>query len=47
MTIRKNHEGAYVISDIVDGYLMTRMFYGYTKQEAIRLFIQARREARK
>jgi hypothetical protein len=47
MTIRKNHEGAYVITDLVDGHLMTRMFYGYTKREAISLFIQARREARR
>ena len=38
MTIERNHEGAYVISDIVAGYLVTRRYYGYTKREAIRMF---------
>lgn len=38
MTIEKNQAGAYVISDIVGGYLVTRQYYGYTKREAMRLF---------
>jgi hypothetical protein len=38
VSIDKNHEGAYVISDIVSGYLVTRRYYGYTKREALRLF---------
>lgn len=38
MTIEKNREGAYVISDIVSGYLVTRSYYGYTKRESVRLF---------
>ena len=38
MTIEKNREGAYVISDIVSGYLVTRSYYGYTKRDAVRLF---------
>ena len=38
MTIEKNREGAYVISDIVSGYLVTRSYYGHTKREAVRLF---------
>lgn len=38
MNIEKNGEGAYVISDIVSGYLVTRSYYGYTKRESVRLF---------
>ena len=38
MTVEKNREGAYVISDIVSGYLVTRSYYGYTKRESVRLF---------
>lgn len=40
LTITKNAYGAYVISALVDGYLMTRQFYFYTKREATRLFLQ-------
>ena len=39
ISINKNTEGAYVISAIVSGYLMTRIFYYYTKREAARLFL--------
>lgn len=38
MTVGRNYEGAWVISAIVDGYLVTRRYYGYTKREAVRLF---------
>lgn len=38
MNISKNSEGAWVISDVVNGYLMTRRYYGYTLVESIRLF---------
>ena len=38
MSIDKNSEGAWRISDIIDGYLVTRRYYGYTKREAIKLF---------
>lgn len=38
MTVSKNHEGAYVISDIVNGYLVVKRYYGYTKREAIKLY---------
>jgi hypothetical protein len=38
VSIDKNSEGAWRISDIVDGYLVTRRYYGYTKREAVRLF---------
>ncbi len=38
MLIERNYEGAWIISDIVAGYFITRRYYGYTKMEAIRLF---------
>jgi hypothetical protein len=38
MTIEKNSEGAWVISDEVGGYLVTRRYYFYTKREAASLF---------
>ena len=38
MTIDKNAEGAWRITDIVDGYLVTRVYYFYTKKEALKLF---------
>ncbi len=30
--------GAWVVSDIVGGYLTTRTYYGYTRSEAVRKF---------
>lgn len=38
MSIEKNYSGAYVISDVVNGYLVTKQYYGYTKREAVALF---------
>jgi len=39
MTIEKvKHNGALIISDIIDGYLVSKTYYGYTKKEAIKLF---------
>jgi hypothetical protein len=38
MTIERNFEGAWIISDIVGGYSVTRKYYGYTKQQARQLF---------
>ena len=38
MSVERNYEGAYVISDIVNGYLVTKRYYGYTKREAVALF---------
>lgn len=35
MTVTKNYAGAWVISDLVDGYLVTKTFYLYSKAEAI------------
>jgi hypothetical protein len=33
-----NYNGTWVISDIVDGYLVTRKYMGYTKKEAVDMF---------
>jgi len=38
MNIEKNIYGAYVISKDVNGILITRQYYYYTKKEAIKLF---------
>jgi len=38
MTIEKTVEGAYRITAIIGGYLVTRRYYGYTKKEAVKLF---------
>lgn len=38
MTIEKNHSGAWIISTIWQGYLVTRSYYFYTKREAVRQF---------
>lgn len=39
LTIEKNRQGAWVVSALVSGYLMTRQFYYYTKKESARLFL--------
>lgn len=38
MTITRDHRGAYVISAIVRGYLVTRQYLGYSRREAIAEF---------
>ena len=38
MSVDKNAEGAWRVSDIVGGYLVTRVYYFYTKREAIKRF---------
>jgi hypothetical protein len=42
MTIERTFQGAWRISEIVNGYLFTRQFFGYTKKEAIAAFKEAR-----
>ena len=37
MTFQKNHDGTLVISEVIDGYLVTKRFIGYNKTEATRL----------
>lgn len=39
ITIEKNRYGGYEITAIVNGYLMTRQFFYYTKRKAARLFL--------
>jgi hypothetical protein len=41
MTIEKTFQGAYRISAIVNGYLVTRQYMGYTKKQAIEAFKQS------
>jgi hypothetical protein len=36
--IKLNHNGAWQISALIDNYLVTRTYYGYTKREAIAQF---------
>jgi 5-bromo-4-chloroindolyl phosphate hydrolysis protein len=43
MIAEKNNEGAWVVSDIVNGYRVSRRYYFYTKREAVRLFRQEMR----
>jgi hypothetical protein len=39
MTIERMFpSGGYRIDVVVDGYLVTKWYYGYTKREAIKLF---------
>jgi hypothetical protein len=38
MSIRKTYQGAIEISDIINGYLVTRQYFGHTKKQAINLF---------
>ena len=41
MSIEKVHpSGAYRVSDIVNGYLVTRVYMGYTKRQVIAMFKQ-------
>jgi len=38
VSIRITFQGAIEISDIIDGYLVTRQYFGCTKKQAINLF---------
>jgi hypothetical protein len=38
MTVSKNYAGALIISDIVGGYYVQRVYIGFTKREAMRKF---------
>jgi hypothetical protein len=40
MSIYKNTNGAWVISELVGGYLVTKHYYFYSKREAVALFKQ-------
>ena len=43
MVIDKNNEGAWRISETINGYLKTQVYYFYTKKDAIKLFRKYRR----
>ena len=38
MSIEKTFQGAWRISDIVGGRLVSRVYYGYGKRDAVRQF---------
>ena len=38
---RVAHSGAWIVYGVVNGYLLTRTYYGYTKRESIRLWKEA------
>lgn len=38
MTIEKTFQGAYRVSDIINGQYVSRQYFGYTKKEAIAEF---------
>ena len=38
MSIEKTFQGAYKISALVNGYLVSKQYMGYTKREAIQAF---------
>ena len=40
MTIDKNLEGAWRICENINGYLETKVYYFYTKKDAMKLFRQ-------
>ena len=37
MTATKDIRGAWVVSGLVAGHLLTRTYYGYTKREAVEI----------
>ena len=41
MTIERTFQGAYRISAVVNGYLVSKQYMGYTKKEAIQAFKEA------
>ena len=38
MTIERQHNGSLLISDIVNGYYVKKVYYFYSKKEAMKLF---------
>jgi hypothetical protein len=40
LTIDRNSEGAWRVSAIVDGYLVTRRYYDYSRRQAVELFLE-------
>ena len=44
MIIDKNNEGAWRISETINGYLETKVYYFYTKRQAIKLFKEYKKQ---
>jgi hypothetical protein len=40
MIVVRNHDGSYLISDVIDGYRVARRYIGHTKRYAQQLFRQ-------
>jgi hypothetical protein len=38
MTIEKGKQGQWIITAIINGYLVSKQFFGYSKKDAIALF---------
>lgn len=38
LTVDRNAEGAWRVSAIVGGFLVTRCYYGFTRRESVALF---------
>ena len=38
MTVTKNPNGSLTVSKVINGYLYTKTYYGYTKREAVSLY---------
>ena len=47
MIIDKNSKGAWRICETINGYFETKVYYFYTKKEAIKLFREYRRKLKK
>ena len=46
MTIERQGNGSLLISDIVNGYYVKKVYYFYSKKEAIKLFREYRKEVK-
>ena len=44
MLIDKNNEGAWRICETINGYFETKVYYFYTKKEAVKLFGEYRKK---
>jgi len=47
MSVYKNANGYWIVSDIISGYLVSRTYIGYTKREAIQRFKKETKELSK
>jgi hypothetical protein len=47
MSIEKLHNGAWRISDMINGYLVQHVYYFYSKREAMAMFRQMVKEMKR